>query len=84
MAKKVSTSNKIAIIYLCKKLYNFWFQYKCCKNKVKCLQYCHLTRQDCGNTSIVGEGINVAIILKSKNGENNPQIGPNISILPCF
>ena len=82
MAKKVGTSNKVAITYLCKKSYNPWSRCKCCKDKIKCLQYCHLTRQDSGNAGKVGKGTDAAIVSRSKSGEDNSQAGPNISILP--
>lgn len=35
IAKKVGTSNIVAITCLCKKSYNPWSQCKCCKNNVK-------------------------------------------------
>lgn len=36
ISPSVDTSNKVIIIYLYKKSYNPQFQYKYCKNKVKC------------------------------------------------
>lgn len=71
MAKKVNTSNKVAITCLCIKLYNSRSQYKCCKNKIKYLQYYYLIRQDYANTDIVKEDTDTAIVLKRKKKENN-------------
>ena len=82
IAKKVGISNNGGIIYLCKTSCNPWSQCKCHKNKIKCSQYCHLAKQDCGNAVIVEESIDIAIVSRSKSGEDNPQASLNISILP--
>ena len=82
MAEKVGTSNKVAITCLCKKSCNPRSRCKCRKNKVKCSQYCHSARRDCGNAGTVGEGTDAAIVSRSESGEDNSQAGPNISILP--
>lgn len=42
-----------------------------------------MIKQDCGNASIVEEDIDATIVSRSKSGEDNPQIGLNISILSC-
>ncbi len=84
MAKKVGTSNKVAITCLWKKSCNPRSRCKCRKNKVKWSQYCHSARWDCSNTGTVEEGTDTVIVLKSESGKNNPQAGPNISILPCL
>lgn len=80
--KKVGTSNKAAITCLCKKSCNPRSRCKCRKNKIKCSQYCHSARRDCGNAGTVKEGTDAAIVSRSESGEDNPQAGPNISILP--
>ena len=81
MATKVGTSNKVAITCLCKKSCNPRSRCNCCKNKVKCSQYCHSARRDCGNAGTVEEGTDTAIVSRSESGEDNPQAGPNISVL---
>lgn len=73
LTKQVSKSNKIAITYLCKKSCCPQAQCKCCKNKVKCSQYYHLTRQNCSTTNKVKRDTDAAIVSKSENEMNNPQ-----------
>lgn len=41
-----------------------------------------MARQDWGNACTVEETTDTTIVLKIKSGEDNPQGGPNISILP--
>ncbi len=77
VAKRVDTSNKVATTCLCKKLCNPRSRCKCCKHKVQCSQYCHSARRDCGNACT-----DAAVVSRSESGEDNPQAGPNISILP--
>lgn len=82
MVKKVGTSNKITITCLCKKC-NPRCRCRCCKNKVKSLQYCHLTRRDSANEDKVEWGKDISIVTKNEIGENNPHAGPHMPILPC-
>ena len=46
------------------------------------MNFCHSARRDCGNAGTVEEGTDAAIVSRSESGEDNPQAGPNISILP--
>ena len=77
MAKKVGTINKVAITCLCKKSCKPRSRCKCRKNKVKCSQYCHSARRDCGNADTVEEGTDAAIISRSESGEDSPQASIN-------
>ncbi len=40
-----------------------------------------MARRDCGNAGKVEEDTDAAIVSRSESGEDNPQAGPNISIL---
>ena len=77
VAKKVGTSNKVAITCLCKKSCNPRSRCRCRKNKVKCSQYCHSARRDCTNAGTVEEGTDAAIISRSESGEDSPQASIN-------
>ena len=46
------------------------------------MNFCHLARRDCGNAGTVEEGTDATIVSRSESGEDNPQAGLNISILP--
>lgn len=43
-----------------------------------------MARQNYSNTDIIEGDTDTTIVSKSKNRENNPQAGPNISILSCL
>lgn len=70
-AKTKNTSNKVAIIYLYKNLYNFLSSYKCYKKEIKYLKYWNLAKQDYININTVEEIINVAIISRNKNKKDS-------------
>ena len=66
---KVDTSNKVAVSCNCKKSYTPQSRYKCRKNKVECLQYCHNSRCNCGNAGFFKTGTDVTIV--PRRGERN-------------
>ncbi len=83
VVKKVGTSNKIAITCLSKE-YNPRSRCRCCKNKVKSSQYCHLTRWHSANEDKVEWGTDISIVTKNEIGENNPQAGPHNANFASF
>lgn len=61
VAGKIATSNKVAVSCNCKKSCATQSRCKCQKNNVKCSQYCHNARRDCGNIGPIHQGTEVTV-----------------------
>lgn len=63
VAKKVGTTNKVAITCGCNNSCNPRSRCRCRRNQVK---YCHSSRRDCGNAATILEGTDPVILSRSE------------------
>ena len=71
VAGKIATSNKVAVSCNCKKSCTTQSRCKCQKNNIKCSQYCHNARRDCGNIGPIHEGTEVTVRSRSEDGDDD-------------